>query len=40
MDDGNAASRRLLESLGFALVGRRRHRVNDLDEDLLVYRRD
>lgn len=37
--DDNVASRRLLERCGFALAGRRRHRVHDLDEELLVYRR-
>ncbi len=40
VDDRNAVSRRLLERLGFACVGRRRHQVNDLDADLIVYRRD
>jgi RimJ/RimL family protein N-acetyltransferase len=37
--DDNTASRRLLEGLGFTLAGRRRHQVNDVDAELLVYRR-
>lgn len=37
--DDNRASRRLLERLDFVVVDRRRHTVNDLDEELLVYHR-
>jgi RimJ/RimL family protein N-acetyltransferase len=40
VDDGNIASRRLLEGIGFTRVARRRHNVNDVDAELLVYRRD
>jgi ribosomal-protein-alanine N-acetyltransferase len=36
--DENVPSQRLLASHGFAPAGRRRHRVNDLDEELRVYR--
>jgi RimJ/RimL family protein N-acetyltransferase len=36
--EDNAASRRLLERLGFTLTGSRRHRVNDVNAKLLVYR--
>ena len=36
--EDNAASRRLLERLGFTAAGRRAHRVNELDAELLVYR--
>lgn len=38
--DRNIASRRLLDRAGFQAAGRRRHRVGELDEELLVYRRD
>lgn len=37
--EGNAPSQKLLERLGFENVGRRRHHVNELDEELLLYRR-
>jgi RimJ/RimL family protein N-acetyltransferase len=39
VSDDNVASQKLLERLGFVNVGRRRHRINDLDEELRVYRR-
>lgn len=38
--EDNTASRRLLDRLDFLYVGRRRHQVNQLDEVLLLYRRE
>ncbi|HEX3807769.1 MAG TPA: GNAT family N-acetyltransferase [Gaiellaceae bacterium] len=37
--DDNQPSRRLLEAIHFSEAGRSHHRVNDLELDLLVYRR-
>jgi len=37
--EDSVSSRSVLERVGFVYVGRRRHRVGDLDEELRVYRR-
>jgi RimJ/RimL family protein N-acetyltransferase len=39
VDERNTRSRNLLERLGFELIGTRRHRVNEIDDELAVYRR-
>lgn len=39
VSEANVPSRRLLSRLGFAHVGQTRHVVNELDAELLVYRR-
>jgi RimJ/RimL family protein N-acetyltransferase len=38
--DDNIPSQKLLSRLGFRYTGRQRHQVNDLDQELRVYRRN